>query len=242
MNEGAPIMKKVIIILITTFTAVSIFAAELPLMSFGMKTYSAGANDTFGDFYFDGSYNNAFVTVTQKLGKHFNLKGETDFVYKSSIAKANQLTDLRNYIISNKVSFAFKNKYIRLTTAVKPIAVSSKSEFYYKQLNYFSIKAITCKYLTIDTIYQNQFLLKSGETMTHKLQCNFTWHFAKAEYMHFRGGMTFYLQHGIYETKNIPVLKKATVNLYCVIDFNKMNFEKTFQELDEKFKEYDEFE
>ena len=60
--------------------------------------------------------------------------------------------------------------------------------------------------------------------------------------MHFRGGVTFYLQHGIYETKNIPTLKKATVDLYCAIDFNKVNFEKIFNEIDEKFKEYDEFE
>ena len=235
-------MKKVIIILITTFTTAAIFAAELPLMSFGMKTYSAGANDTFGDFYFDGSYNNAFAAVNQKIGKHLSLKGETDFVYKSSIAKTNQLTDLRNYIISNKLSFTFSNKYIRLTTAVKPIAATAKSEFYYKQLNYFSIKAITCKYLTIETIYQNQFMLRDGETMTHKIRCNFSWYFEKAKFIHFRGGMTFYLQHSIYETKNIPVLKKATVDLYCAIDFNKVNFEKIFNEIDEKFKEYDEFE
>ncbi|MBR3731239.1 MAG: hypothetical protein IKQ61_13070 [Spirochaetales bacterium] len=235
-------MKKVIVIMITFLSALSAFSIDLPLMSFGMKTYSAGANDLFGQFYFDGSYNNAFVTVSQKLGKHCILRGETDFVYKSCIAKADLLTDLRNYIITNKLSFTFHNKYLRITAALKPIAASAKSVFYYKQLNYLSIRAVTCKYLTIDTIYQNQFMLKSGETMAHKLQCNFTWHFAKTEYMHFRGGMTFWFQHGIYETKNIPALKKATVNLYCVIDFNKINFEKAFNEIEDKFKEYDDFE
>ena len=54
--------------------------------------------------------------------------------------------------------------------------------------------------------------------------------------------MTFWFQHGIYETKNVPALKKATVNLYCVIDFNKINFEKAFNEIEDKFKEYDDFE
>ena len=60
--------------------------------------------------------------------------------------------------------------------------------------------------------------------------------------MHFRGGLTIWLQNGIYETKNVPVLIKITANLYCAIDFNKVSFDKIFQELDDKFKEYDEFE
>ena len=234
-------MKKSLIAVICLVNAMSVFAVEYPLMAFGLKTYSSSKYDTFDNFYFDGSYNDSFASIAQKFTDNISVRHDFDFVYKSDIGKAKNLSDLRDYVIANKITFVYKNKFVKIQVGTKPIAASDDSAFYFKQVNLFAVKATPSKYFNMEASYQNSYLLKTNQTMTHKIQFTCGWYFEKAKFMKFKANTTVYLQNGIYENQNIPPLKKISVNLYCAIDFNKASFDRIFNALDEKFKEYDDF-
>lgn len=224
-------MKKSFL-LIFCFYFIYVAAGEIqkPILKFSTKSncnfYSL--NDNISSIYPYNLKDKFTLSISENFSSFFNLLNKMEFNYSSHNKYNKDLKNLSSYSFKSHNYFCFNiNKQNRLGINIIPMYYYHTGENYFKNKNQINYKFKT-KIFNFTTSYSHLYDIGFREIFYHKINFRFLWYFPGKKFLKYKTTTYIYLQHGIYEELDKPLLKSINITFEMIIDFNQLtldNFE-----------------
>lgn len=229
-------LKKRIFILIFFIQFIScnnLNAIKKPQVMIGIKSSQNLKKEIDFDYVYPNSIGDMFYcSIEQKILKIFNIKYLFNITYSQYNKNVSNFSYLKNLNLKNYIYFSFKipvsSKFNHsLQLKLSPQYYSSAGENYYKMYNSLSY-TFSIKNFKMLIQYSNQFSSRDKDSFKHKINFTFYWAFPKYDFIKFKGYLSLYFEHGLYNELDIFPLTKASFKFEVAFDFNKNSFEDIF--------------